>query len=815
MGEDDIRALAGQMTLEEQVSLLSGEDFWSLPAIARLGIHKLRVTDGPNGARGSGQVTAAAFPCGIAVGATWNVALARELGAALAEEVKSKGAHVALAPTVNIQRSVTSGRNFECYSEDPVLTAQLAVGTIEGLQGEGVAATVKHFVGNDSEFERRTISAVIDERTLREIYLLPFEQAVKAAGTWGVMASYNRLNGTFTAEHAWLLTTVLREEWRYDGVVMSDWFGSHTTAATLNAGLDIEMPGPPRDRGQKLVDAVRAGDVPAATVRERALNVLRLAARTGAIDDERPHEEIANDRPADRALIRRAAAEAMVLLRNEGGILPLDPARVGRIAVIGPNAREARIMGGGSAQLNAHYAVSPWEGLARLFGEDRLVFAPGAANNRFVPRFDARFEATFFNSPDLSGAIACETTQDGGESWVFPPPQIADGEVWSARYTTHFTPPASGDYEVGVFATVNARIRVDGVIVADAWGDKWVRGPTFFEQGCEEATGHVRLEAGRSHAITLEIGKKPSEFAAFRMGMAPPPGENWLREAVETARNADIAIVCAGRNGEWDTEGGDLAGITLPGGQDALVRAVAEANPRTIVVLQTGGPVEMPWLGQVAAVLEAWYPGQEAGNAIADVIAGLAEPGGRLPQTFPVRWRDNPTHSQDSEVYPGLGGKVRYEEGVFVGYRHYDRHGIAPLFPFGFGLGYTNFELDGLTLDTSRFDGGEAIVEAACTLINTGARAGSTVVQLYVGDTEASLARPARELKAFAKLRLEPGASARLHFTLEPRAFAFYSPTARHWVVEPGSFSLQLGFSAADIRLTGEVRRGTKLLIPV
>src|SRR3569833_1512590 len=338
MSEVRIHELVDQMTLAEQVSLLSGEDFWSLPAIPRLGLHKLRVTDGPNGARGGGSliggVTSAAFPVGIALGATWNVALVKEIGAALADEGKSKGAHVSLSPTVNIHRSVTNGRNFECYSEDPVLTAQLAVGFITGLQQQGVGATIKHFVGNESEIERTTMSSQIDERKIHEVYLVPFEQAVKVAGTWAIMSSYNRLNGTYTSENQWLLTKVLREQWNYNGVVMSDWFGSHSSAPTVIAGLDMEMPGPPRDRGQKLVDAVECGEVSREVVRERALNVLRLAVRTGAIDDDRVWHERADDRPAHRALIRRAGAEGAVLLKNTG-LLPLDVARAGKIA-LGP-----------------------------------------------------------------------------------------------------------------------------------------------------------------------------------------------------------------------------------------------------------------------------------------------------------------------------------------------------------------------------------------------------------------------------------------------------------------------------------------------
>jgi len=797
---EDLETLVDQMTLEEQVSLLSGEDFWSLPAVPRLGIGKLRVTDGPNGARGGGGliggVTAAAFPVGIAIGASWDPELAREIGAAIAEEVKSKGAHVSLAPTVNIHRSVTNGRNFECYSEDPELTAALAVGYVTGLQENGVAATVKHYAGNESEIQRTTMSSEIDERTLREVYLRPFEDAVRKAGAWGIMSSYNRLNGAFTAEHRWLLTEVLRDDWGHDGVVMSDWYGSHSTAPTINAGLDIEMPGPTRDRGAKLLAAVEAGEVSAATVRASALRVLRLMERTGALRDNRPFEERADDRPEHRALIRKAGAAGAVLLKNDG-LLPLA-APAGRIAVIGPNARVAQIMGGGSAQLNPHYRVSPWDGLAARVGEDALSFAPGCTNHRWEPVWRSDITVEFFDNRTLSGApVHTERTEIADAFWV---PPIGGGKVddrvFSARLTGGFTPRVTGVHRFGVFAAGYSRMFVDGELIADAHTG-WTRGRTLFEEGCEEVVGEKTLEAGRTYAVTIEFVSRPEAalvYAALRAGIGAPMGDAEIAEAARTAADADLALVFVGRSGEWDTEGSDLESIALPGRQDDLIAAVAAANPRTIVVLQTGGPVEMPWIDAVPAVLQAWYPGQEAGNAIADVLFGDAEPGGRLPQTFPRRWADNPTHSDDAAVYPGRDGRVRYDEGVFVGYRHYDRAGVSPLFPFGFGLSYADFVLDALTAEAT-----EAGAMASVRVSNRSGRAGSTVVQLYVGDDEARVERPVRELKAFAKVALEPGESRTVTFRLGPRDFAFYDAGAGVWRVEAGSFTLWAGFSAADL----------------
>ncbi|SMQ73663.1 beta-glucosidase [Devosia lucknowensis] len=814
-----IRQLLEQMTLEEKVAILSGEDFWSVPSIERLGIGKLRVSDGPNGARGGGSlvggVKSASFPVGIAIGSTWNVELAREIGTALADEVKSKGAHMLLAPTVNIHRSVTNGRNFECYSEDPLLSAELAVAYIGGLQDQGIGATIKHFVGNESEIERTTISSEIDERSLREIYLIPFEWAVKKAGTWGIMSSYNRLNGTFTSEHNWLLGTVLRDEWGYDGIVMSDWFGSHSTSETVNAGLDLEMPGPPRDRGQKLVDAVNAGSVTVETLDDRVLAMMRLMERVGSLDDHRPHQERADDRPEHRALIRRAGAEAAVLLKNDG-VLPL--AGEGKIAVIGPNAKTAQIMGGGSAQLNAHYRVSPWQGLVSALGEGRLNYAKGCTNDRFQPVLRGEFAVDYFDNLTLSGEpVYRGSIEDAQTFWIG---QVAEGKVdalnFSARVRGTFTPEASGVHKVGIYSAGFAKVFVDGKLIADAWSN-WTKGRTFFEEGCDEVVGEIMLEAGRAHEVMIEFCTKDFStlgLAAFACGIGLPLGDEAIADAVAAARGAETALVFIGRNGEWDTEGSDLPGIVLPGRQNELVEAIAAVNPCTVVVLQSGGPVEMPWAGKVAAVVSAWYPGQEAGNAIADVLTGAAEPGGRLPQTFPVRWADNPAHSQDREVYPGLEGKVRYEEGIFVGYRHYDKVGMAPLYPFGFGLGYTSFTLSDLKADDSRFEA-DGTVTVTLTVANTGKRAGSTVVQLYVSDTEASAQRPEKELKAFSKLKLDAGESRSVELSLDARSFAFFDSEKKCWVVEAGDFVLHAGQSSADLPLSATVRRESSMTLPV
>ncbi|MGV8953557.1 MAG: beta-glucosidase [Cypionkella sp.] len=807
--------LLDAMTLEEQVSLLSGEDFWSLPAIARLGIGKLRVSDGPNGARGGGSliggVKATAFPVAIGLGASWNVELLHEVGAALAGETKSKGAHMLLAPTVNIQRSVTNGRNFECYSEDPILTAELAAAYITGLQGQGISATIKHFAGNESEIERTTMSSVIDERSLREVYLIPFEWAVRKAGAKGVMTAYNKVNGTYASEHNWLINQVLRGEWGFDGLVMSDWFGSHSTAPTINAGLDLEMPGPSRDRGEKLVAAVAAGEVSRDTIRARARAILAVMEWTGALHDTRAHEERADDLPENRALIRRAGAEGTVLLKNNG-VLPIKDGQ--RIAVIGPNAKVAQIMGGGSSQLNPHYRVSPWDGLVDAVGIGNLSYAAGCSNDRFQPLLRTDFKVEFFAGRHLAGDVVHLETLDAAETfWLGT---IGGGKLpaldFSARLTGIFTADKDGTYQVGIASAGLAKVYVNGVLIADAWTN-WTRGRTFFEEGCDEVVGSVDIEAGNPAEVVIEFASQDHAtlgVAALRAGIGLPMGDADIAEAAALASEADVALVFVGRNGEWDTEGSDLEDIKLPGRQNELVSAVARANGNVVVVLQTGGPVEMPWLDEVAGIVEAWYPGQEAGNAIADVLLGKAEPGGRLPQSFPVRWSDNPVSSQDPKVYPGLDGEVEYREGVFIGYRHYDYHGIAPLFSFGFGLSYTNFAFDAFSVDDSTFEA-EGTVSVSLDISNTGARAGSSVLQLYVAPQNAPVQRPAKELKAFAKVDLAAGEKQRVAMHLDARAFAYFDVEQQRWIVAPDTYRLLVGTDAASTVFSASVSRSSAM----
>ena len=807
MNTQQIDELLRDMTLEEQVSLLTGADFWTTVPIPRLGVPAFKVTDGPNGARGGifkdGPATAC-FPVAIALGATWNPALIEQAGAALGAEAKLKGARVLLAPTVNLQRTVYNGRNFECYSEDPWLSSEMAVAYVRGLQSTGVAATIKHYVGNESEHQRMSMSSEIPERALRELYLLPFERAVKEAGVMAVMTGYNRVDGSFVADHRRLVTEVLREEWGFDGLVMSDWGAEHDTVQSVLAGCDLEMPGPARQRGDKLVTAVREGRLAAEAVRACARRVLQLADRLGSFADPVIAPERADNLPAHRALIRRLGAEGTVLLKNEAGALPLSPHPGQTVALIGRAATVPQIMGGGSANVNAHYRVAPVDALRAACPGVSFVHHAGADLHRYTPVLAQPMTLELFASTDLSGPVAATQIVPNSEvQWIGTAPPGVNPAAFSARTTLRYVADADGEHAFSLISAGVSRATLNGEPVLDAWTG-WERGDTYFTFGCNERVHRRTLRAGEVVELVVEFssaapgGALPHNFAVLRIGAARVLGEPDIAAAVEAARAADVAIVFAGLNAEWDNEGLDRTGLDLPHGQNALIARVAAANPRTVVVLQSGSPLLLPWLDAVPAVLQAWYPGQECGNAIADVLLGAEDPGGRLPQSWPMRMQDTVAFG-DPHQYPGVDGHVVYGEGLLIGYRHHDTHGITPQFAFGHGLSYSSFVHEGLALDRNTLQPGETLT-VALTVRNTGPCIGSEVVQLYVHDEASALTRPPQELKAFAKLTLAPGQSQTVRLTLGMRAFAAYDDVRRAWVAEAGRFEVRLGASAVDIR---------------
>lgn len=826
MNTQRIEELLDAMTLEEQASLLAGADFWTTVPIPRLGVPAFKVTDGPNGARGGifkdGPRTAC-FPVGIALAATWNPALIEETGAALGVEAKLKGARVLLAPTVNLQRTVFNGRNFECHSEDPWLSSEMAVAYVKGVQSEGVAATIKHFVGNESEYQRMSMSSDIPERALRELYLVPFERAVKEAGVMAVMTGYNRIDGSFMADHRRLVTEVLRDEWGFDGLVMTDWMASHDTVGSVLAGCDLEMPGPTRERGAKLVAAVNEGRLSADAVRACARRVLQLAQRLGSFADPGTPAERADDLPAHRALIRRLGAEGTVLLKNDAAALPLAPKAGQTIALIGRAATVPQIMGGGSANVNAHYRVAPADALRAACPGVNFTHHVGADIHRYTPVLAQPITLDIYASADLSGpVVATQTLPNSEAQWIGTlPPGIAPGQPYSARTTLRYVADAHGEHAFSLIVAGVARATLNGVPVLDAWTG-WKRGETYFTFGCDEVMHRRTMRAGEVAELAVEFSsvmplapddEEPHGFAALRIGAARVLGEADIAAAVEAARNADVAVVFAGLNAEWDNEGLDRTGITLPHGQNELIARVAAANPRTVVVLQTGSPVTLPWLADVGAVLQAWYPGQECGNAIADVLLGAAEPGGRLPQSWPLRLEDSVAIG-NPVAYPGVDGHVRYDEGVFIGYRHYEQRGLATQFAFGHGLSYSRFEHGGLQLGSATLSPGDTLT-LSTTVRNVGARAGQEVLQVYVHDEAASVARPPQELKAFAKLTLAAGQAQSVSLSLPMRAFAYYDEARAAWVAEAGRYELRVGTSSSRILQRAHVTLTADWIEPV
>jgi beta-glucosidase len=813
--EARIENLLKDMTLEEKVSLLAGANFWETVAIPRLGIPSIKVSDGPNGARGSGSLagsktTAACFPVGVALASSWDTDLITEVGVALGQEAKTKGAQMLLAPTVNIHRSPLNGRNFECYSEDPYLTARMAVGYITGLQSQKVGATVKHFVCNDSEFQRNTISSDLDERTLREIYLPPFLAAVQDAKTWGVMSSYNKINGVHADGNAVLLNDILKTEWGFTGIVMSDWTGTNSTVDAANNGLDLEMPGPAKWRGEKLLEVVRSGEVKQEAIDEAARRMLRVIQRVGAFEHPHTEPEQAVDRPEHRALIRRAATESTVLLKNANHILPLEQSALKSIAVIGPNAKTAQIMGGGSAQVSAHYIVTPFDGLKNAVGDGvNLGYEIGCTNHKLLPRLEPKlvkpdggdhgFKLEYYNNHDLSGAAAYSEIVGGSEQMIMG--EVAPGvdlTAFSARMTTSFTPEQSGTHHFSLMSVGKVRLFVNDAELIDNWMTQ-TKGESYFGFGTTEVQAGIEMKAGQTYRLRLEYNNQDVPFfAAFRLGYLPPVAEDAIERAAKLAAQSDIALVFVGTNGDWESEGHDRADLELPGEQAALIERVAAANPNTVVVLQTGSPITMPWLEKVAGVIQAWFPGQECGNAIADVLFGAVNPSGKLTQTYPLRLQDNPAFIN----YPGENGHVRYGEGIFVGYRYYDKKDVAPLFPFGFGLSYSSFSYKNLRLSTDVLEPNQRL-SVSVDVTNTGKYSGQEIVQLYVHDVECSVSRPPKELKGFAKVLLEPGETKTVTLHLEREALAYWDDVQHTWVAEAGEFEVLIGSSSQDIQALG------------
>jgi len=797
-----IGSLLAQMTLGEKISLLAGADFWHTVPVKRLGIPAMKVTDGPVGARGaafSDGPTSACFPAGVALAATWNPDLVERVGKALAEETRSKGAHILLAPTVNMHRSPLAGRNFECYSEDPHLTGRLATAYITGLQSGGVGACIKHFVCNDSEFERHSNSSEVSERALREIYLRPFAIAVRDAKPWAVMSAYNRINGTYASENGYLLLDILKGEWGFEGIVISDWFGTYSPSVA-KGGLDLEMPGPARWMGEKALEAVQSREVSEETIDDKVRRLLRTLHKAGLFERPELQPEQAIDDPEHRRLAREVAAEAIVLLKNNKSLLPLDTNAHKSIAVIGENAKRPSFIGGGSCRVRPHYVISPLEGIQNRVGESvQVSYTLGCATHKELPIFDKSWLADgvtlqYFSNRNLTGDPVHTGTTDKPEMvWLGDTVPTIDLANFSVRLTGEFSVPESGTYALNLSSIGKSQLFVDGDLVVDLWDDA----PSERRSGSTE----IALAIDKLHQLQIEYASEPgSLFRNLRVGCAPKIPADSIQQAVALAAKSDVAIVFAGLTDEWESEGFDRPDMELPGNQAKLIEQVAAVNPNTIVVLNVGSPLNMKWLDDVAAVLQAWYLGQETGNAIADVLFDDVNPSGKLPTTFPRCLQDNPAYLN----YPGENGQVLYGEGLFVGYRYYDKKDIAPLFPFGYGLSYTTFAYRNLKLSKLKYAADDTI-QFSVDVENTGSRAGEEIVQVYVRDVRSRSVRPEKELKAFTKVALEPGETKTVTFTLDKEALAYYDPKPKRWVVEAGEFQILVGSSSRDIHLVESV----------
>ncbi|MEW5654373.1 glycoside hydrolase family 3 C-terminal domain-containing protein [Streptomyces cinereoruber] len=812
--EAAVEAALGKLDLDAKARLLGGRDMWSLHPLLEVGLAPLVMSDGPVGVRGvrwTADDPSVALPSPTALAAAWDPALARRAGRLLAQEARRKGVHVLLAPTVNLHRSPLGGRHFEAYSEDPLLTGAIGTGYVLGVQDGGVGTTVKHFVANDAETDRFTVDNRVAPRPLRELYLAPFEAIVKSARPWGIMTAYNQVNGVTMTEHHELVNEVLRGEWGFDGINVSDWTAARSTAGALRGGLDVAMPGPATVYGEALAAAVRAGEVAESAVDTAVRRVLRLAARVGALEGAPP---AVTEPPAPidgDALARELAHRGFVLLRNEPGVrdgaaavrtgdpvLPLAPGTT--VALSGAAARDARVLGGGSAQVFPDHVVSPLDGLAAALPEGALTYAVGADPTDEPAPADKGF-ALRARCRDAAGNLLGEGSLPTGQvQWIGGdlPDGVTHEALASVEVVGTFTPRETGAHAFGTRGLGAFVLTVAGETVFDgvqAMGSETDPFEAFF--GSPVVRAEVPLTAGETVEVSL-LHTPDKQFAAplpavafslVHLGPRRDPDE-LIAEAVEAARAADTAVVVVATTERVESEGFDRTDLALPGRQDDLVRAVAAANPNTVVVVNAGSPVEMPWREDVAAILLTWFPGQEGGAALADVLTGAEEPGGRLPTTWPAVLADAPV----TDVVP-VDGELDYAEGPFIGHRAWDRSGRTPAYAFGHGLGYTTWSYDSLVAGPET---------ATVRITNTGGRPGRETVQVYLAPAPSSGApeRPARVLAGFASVGAGPGETVETSIALSRRAFEIWDEEKGDWTFVPGAYEVRAAHSLDDVRLT-------------
>lgn len=814
--EAAIEVLLGRCTLEEKVRLLTGMTAWRLHPDEQLGLRSVVVSDGPVGVRGTGEKpgeTSRLLPSPSALAATWDTGLARRVGSLFAAEARRHGVDVVLAPQVNLQRTPVAGRHFECYSEDPLLTSLIGSAVVAAMQDGGVGACVKHFVANDSETARTELVARVDERTLREVYLAPFEHAVREAGVWNVMAAYNGVDdGTQSApatEHGHLLNDVLKGEWGFDGVVVSDWLAARRTVESATGGLDLVMPGPGGPWEDHLVAAVRAGEVDEREVDDKVRRLLRLAVRVGALTALAPERTAP---AAEEGLLRELAARATVVLRDEDHVLPLDPARVRRVALLGPNAHAAFVQGGGSAHVHPELVVSPEDGLRSALPHAELVVLRGGDARRHAPDFDVaavrdpRTGETGLGVTvvDVGGRVLSRHVSPDWDGWLRDLP--AEAHEVRLDGLVRLTEP--GEHWVGLGTVGIWSFALDGEHLGG--GDRPAGPEVVLDSSVNSPDAHgVRVQVTEPRDVPLSAvlrvvhGEGYGTFVRAALRHRPPgPGvEDEIVEAVAAARAADLVVLVVGTNDEVESEGWDRTTLALPGRQDELVERVLDVAPDAVVVVNAGAPVLLPWLARARTVLWTWFPGQECGDALADVLVGRTEPAGRLPWTLPAAAADVPV----PDAIPDDEGVVAYTDGLHVGYRAWERSGATPAAPFGFGLGWTTWRHDDAHQVLAADPGGDT-VRVDVDVTNTGPRRGTETVQVYLeADPLDGLDRPVRWLAGFTTVTAEPGERVTATVRLPRRAFEVWDVRRRRWTTPATRYRARIGRSVRDLPLTVDV----------
>ena len=804
----NIDQIIGTLTLDEKVSLLSGFNSWYTSKIEKKNIPSIKMSDGPNGVRGdsnSGK-SSACFPCAISIGSTWDLKLIKNIGIALGEEAQAKDVDVLLGPTINIHRHPLGGRHFESFSEDPFLTGKIATNYVQGVQSKNVAACLKHFVGNDTEYERHSISSNIDEQTLREIYLLPFEMGIKEGNAKVVMSAYNKLNNIFCSSHQELLISILKDEWGFDGYVVSDWGAALETIENANGGLDLEMPGPSNVWGKALIDAVEAKKVSEELIDDKVRRILTVAEFSNRLQRSEIKDEEAIDQPSHRLLLRKAAADGMVMLKNEG-LLPLKK-NIKKLAVIGPNAKEAQIIGGGSASLKPHYQIHPLGAVSERLGhETEILYSKGCHTHKFLPKIDEKlmgskdgFLVEYFDGNQFKENLILEERLIGNKFWVFEGfakdvISKEDRPNISVKFSCEYMPDISGTHEFEIFGIGQCRLLIDGNELIDNWTSR-DPGEAFFTFSSASRKGTANFQKGETYKIEVQYYFEGS-FPAVYIGCQAPDEVDIFQEAIETATNADEVLLIVGTNSDWETEGNDRADFNLPANQNKLIDAILEANPNTVLVINTGSPVNMPWVSKAKAIVQTWFAGQEFGNALVDILSGKVNPSGKLPTTFPANIEDTPAYKH----YPGNDLQMNYDEKLLVGHRWYETNSIKPLFCFGHGLSFTNFNYQNLEVTI----GDSLAVSCKFEVQNIGDIPGLETAQCYVGYSDPMPQQPCKTLQGFVKEEIGANELKKMEINLGPRNFSYWSVDRGAWEIRGGMYRILIGSSSENILLEASI----------